>query len=249
MTVAAELEERISKCRKILDMDPNSQIFAALAEAHRRKGDLEKAFQICQNGLRIHPSYGSAHVVMAKINLDRGLYDWAEAEVKKAQEVDGTNRSVELLLAEIHLYKGEYQKAIKLLKRLWQTDPDNAHIKKLLDIAERIPAEQQAQTESKVAKSVAPTRVDRPVSAAQEPSPMPAAELSVTQVLQEALRLPNMSGALFINLEGLVVESEWRSDLNAELCGAAMADVSQFLNQELMNASFGHICKVLVETD
>ena len=63
-----EIEDRIAKCNKLLDANPNSQIFAALAEAYRKKGELDKAFRICQGGLRIHPSYGSAHVVMAKIN-------------------------------------------------------------------------------------------------------------------------------------------------------------------------------------
>ena len=87
MTTTVDIQDRISKCQKILETDPNSQIFAALAEAYRRNGDLDKAFRICQNGLKIHPSYGSAHVVMAKINLDRRLYDWAEIEAKKAAEL------------------------------------------------------------------------------------------------------------------------------------------------------------------
>ena len=103
MASLLELDDRISKCEKILDSDPNSQIFAALADAYRKKGDLEKSFRTCQNGLRIHPSYGSAHVIMAKVNLDRGLYDWAEIEAEKAVEIDGRTRSIELLLAEIYI--------------------------------------------------------------------------------------------------------------------------------------------------
>jgi len=89
MIDTAQIDDRISKCQKILEVDPNSQIFAALAEAYRKRGDLDKAFQVCQNGLWIHPSYGSGHLVMSKINLDRGLYDWAEIEANKAQDLDG----------------------------------------------------------------------------------------------------------------------------------------------------------------
>ncbi|RME27850.1 MAG: hypothetical protein D6800_04560, partial [Candidatus Zixiibacteriota bacterium] len=143
MTATAQLDERIAKCHKILQSDPNSQIFAALAEAYRKKGELDTAFRICQNGLRVHPSYGSAHIVMAKINLDRGLYDWAETEVQKAREIDGNSRAIELLLAEIQIYKGDFQNAIRLLKKLHESDPTNEHIAKLLDIAERIPREQK----------------------------------------------------------------------------------------------------------
>jgi len=246
MTVDVELDERIAKCRKILEQDPNSQIFAALAEAFRRKGELEKAFQVCQNGLRIHPSYGSAHVVMAKINLDRGLYDWAEAEVRKAQESDGANRSVELLLAEIHLYKGEYEKAIKLLKRLRQSDPDNGHIKKLLEIAERIPEEQKTLTGKSGPEADQPTRVVK--TAATPPAPAENDRLDTRGVLKKSLELPGLTGALFIDYEGLVVDAEWQSDMDQTVCGAALAEVNQFLNQELMKASFGRVGKVLVET-
>jgi len=245
MTLDVELDERIAKCRKILDQDPNSQIFAALAEAYRRKGEVEKAFQICQNGLRIHPSYGSAHVVMAKINMDRGLYDWAEAEVRKAQESDGSNRSVELLLAEIHLYKGEYEKAIKLLKRLRQSDPDNEHIKKLLEIAERIPEEQKSLTGGPDPKAEEPTQMTVAPPAVEAPR---VTRLDTVGLLVAALELPGVTGALFIDYEGLVVESQWQSDMDQTVCGAALADVNQFLNQELMKASFGRVNKVLVES-
>ena len=162
MTVAVEIEDRIIKCRKILESDPNSQIFAALAEAYRKKGELDKAFRICQGGLRIHPSYGSAHVIMAKINLDRGLYDWAEAEVNKAAEIDGRSRAIDLLLAEIYLFKGDYKSSVKLLNRLLQVDPENLQIKKLLDIALKIPEEQAVRIGSPVSASIEETQISVP---------------------------------------------------------------------------------------
>ncbi|MFQ5499976.1 MAG: tetratricopeptide repeat protein, partial [Candidatus Zixiibacteriota bacterium] len=154
MTDLAQLDERIAKCRKILDLDPNSQIFAALAEAHRKRGDLDDAFRICQNGLRIHPSYGSAHVVMAKVNLDRGLYDWAEVEGEKAAKLDGRTRAIELLLAEIFIYKGEYPKAVALLTKLHDADPDNDQIQKLLDIAQKLPEERTVRMSDPVMPEV-----------------------------------------------------------------------------------------------
>lgn len=242
MTVTADIDERIAKCRRILDQDPNSQIFAALAEAHRKKGELDKAFRICQTGLRIHPSYGSAHIVMAKVNLDRGMYDWAEVEVNKAIEIDGNSRATELLLAEIHIYKGEFGKAIRLLKNLHQSDPSNPQIKKLLEIAQRIPEEQKAmvrpetepvaQTEPPVAES--PAEPDEPLSAAG--------------VLTEAVRLEHLDGALLVDNEGVVVQSEWSVPFDASACGAAMAEVCNFLTQELARTPFGKTEAMLIES-
>jgi len=247
MTVDVEIENRITKCQKILDTNPNSQIFAALAEAFRKKGDLEKAFRVCQNGLRVHPDYGAAHVVMAKINLDRGLYDWAEEEVNRARATDGNNRTVELLLAEIYIYKGEYKSAIKLLKKLAEADPQNEHVRRLLEIAMKIPQEQAVMIGSPVTDQASSTVVvDR-----REPEPVPVkppTKLSKADVLRGTFGIDGIQGALFVNTEGLLIASEWQSQIDSATCGAALAEVINFLSQELMKVSFGRVNTVLVET-
>jgi len=246
MTVDVEIQDRISKCRKILEVDPNSQIFAALAEAYRKKGELEKAFSVCHSGLRIHSNYGPAHVVMAKINLDRGLYDWAEAEVEKARQVVGNTRAIDLLLAEIHLYKGNYQSAIKLLRKLSQHDPQNEHVRKLLDIALRIPQEQEHRLGTPVAAVVVQTDQATP-RPSETPSQGQSTRVTPLELLSEALRIPGTSGAMYINSEGLVMESQWQSEMDPAICGAAFAEVNKFLDQEQMKVSFGCVGTVLIE--
>ena len=245
MSDIAQVDDRIDKCQRILESDPNSQIFAALAEALRRKGETDRAFRICQNGLKVHPSYGSAHLVMAKINLDRGHYDWAEVEAKRAMELDGRTRAVELLLAEIYIFKGEFQSAIKLLSRLRDLDPDNPQIRKLLDIARRIPVEQ-----TKIMERSSPQEETRPVTASPKAAPAhPKSEtLSTKEVLSQGMAIAGVDGVLFLNSEGLVVESEWALDMDADTCGATLGDVGHFLERELVRSSFGMVEKVLIET-
>lgn len=251
MVPGADIEDRIEKCQKILEGDPNSQIFAALAEAFRRKGELDKAFRVCQSGLRLHPNYGSAHIVMAKINLDRGLYDWAEAEVKRAIDIEGNSRSIELLLAEIYIFKGEFVGAVKLLRKLHLADPGNDQIKRLLDIAQRLPEEQAAQLEPKSLRSgkiEIRGRHPEPSPVVTAPAtPKPATRLTSREVLEQAVVLPGIDGALLINFEGLVVESEWGTQLDATACAAAMAEVTKLANHELARTAFGRANAVLIE--
>lgn len=246
MTTVAELDERIAKCEKILQDDPNSQIFAALAESYRKKGELEKAFRVCQSGLKIHPSYASAHVVMAKINLDRGLYDWAEAEVRTAIDLGGRTRNIELLLAEIYIYKGEFNTAIKLLKQLKETDPHNEQIGRLLEIAQRLPEEQQRITEGvpDPEQTVIATNAEQQEQAPEEEQKV----LDNAGVVSEAISIPGVEGALFVNFEGLVVESKWMSSMDEATCGATISEIGNELNEQLINNSFGHIRAVLIET-
>jgi predicted regulator of Ras-like GTPase activity (Roadblock/LC7/MglB family) len=245
MINAVEIDERISKCQKILDVDPNSQIFAALAEAYRKKGELEKAFRVCQNGLRIHPSYGSAHVVMAKINLDRGLYDWAEIEAHKAADIDGLTRTIELLLAEIYIYKGEFSQAVKLLKKLNEADPRNDQIKKLLDLAQKIPSEQTQMAETSVKD-----RRDRSGQTDEVPvagESIQPVSLGVRDVIERAMAIGGVNGALLVNFEGLIVDSEWHLAMDSSMCSATLGDVSNVLSQDLVRSSFGNFTTVLIE--
>ncbi|MCK4605916.1 MAG: hypothetical protein KAU35_01335 [candidate division Zixibacteria bacterium] len=243
----AEIDERIAKCQKILDGDPNSQIFAALAEAYRKKGNLEKAFRICQNGLKINSTYGSAHVVMAKINLDRGLYDWAEAEAGKAAEIDGWTRATELLLAEIHIYKGEFSPAIRLLKRLHAGDPDNSQITKLLDIARQLPL-QQAQAMGEATFVERPDTGEPAGGDQQVKSVIPPAAASASQILEQSITIRGIDGALFVNCEGLMVESQWTMQMDANACGAIVGDIGEMLNRELVRSCFGGVHTILIET-
>lgn len=251
MLNTTELDDRIAKCEKILQTDPNSQIFAALAEAHRRKGDLETAFRVCHDGLKVHPDYGSAHVVMAKVNLDQNQYDWAEAEAMKAARIDGHIRSVDLLLAEIHIYKGEFEKAIKLLKRLLASDSNNVQIRSLLALAWKIPAEQEKLVPGN--QSFSTHEVQIPV-VQNDSQHVPAPEQFRSErpesavILQQAIAMPDVDGALFINEDGLIVESEWTLKSDAASCAAIIGGIGIMCNQELVQSSFGKVESVLIET-
>ena len=247
MTRTLELDDRIVKCQRILDEDPNSQIFAALAEAYRKKGELDKAFTICRNGLKVHSKYGSAHLVMAKINLDRGLYDWAEIELNAASEIDGNTRPIEVLFAEIFIYKGEFQKAINKLKKLHIADPTNEQVKKLLDIAKKIPEEQTVIMQSKKKNSV-PEISDEKIEVVKRVE-SPREPVSPQEIIESAVTIPGIDGSLFITFEGLIVDSEWSLQMNSELCAAQLVAIGNLLNNELKPKSFGEVRTILIETD
>lgn len=250
----SDIDERIAKCNKILEENPSSQIFAALAEAYRKKNDLDKAFRICQNGLKVHPNYGSAHLVMAKINLDKGMYDWAETEVQKAVELDGATRATDLLLSEIYIYKGDFNKACRMLEALHQADPNNDQIIKLLDIARKIPLDKDGAAPIGPGPLRPPEASPTPPAPKKAPAPAPVErmpkepELDYKQMFKSLVATPGIDGVLLLNADGLVIEAVWNVPGETDLVGALAVEAARYSTVQMRETGFGNLNSMMIET-
>lgn len=131
MLSVTQLDERIEKCLAILADNPHSQVFAALADAYRKRGEFGRAFAVCKSGLRHHADYAPAHIVMAKLYLHQSMYDDAIQSLKVAETQDGVTRASEHLEAEILIGMREFDRARALIDRLRTTDRGNPAVKEL----------------------------------------------------------------------------------------------------------------------
>jgi len=254
----AELDDRISKCNKILGENPNSQIFAALADAYRKKGKLDHAFRVCQNGLRVHPNYVSAHTVMARINLDKAMFDWAEIEVNKAITLEGNSFATDLLLAEINIRKGDFSKAVRILDKLEKLDPNNSQVKKFLELCERIPSESSQQIQPKSiqepppvsAEAITPnaksTVDDKPFEEPNKNAPQKD-NLEIDAFLDTIYKIPGLDGILLVNKEGLVAESRWPEDSAPDEFGAVVREIEATIQTQIGLTRFGTYENLLIE--
>lgn len=131
MITVAELDERIERCLSILADNPHSQVFAALAEAYRRRGEFGRAFSVCKNGLKHHPDYALAHIVMAKLYMHQRMTEEALASLQRAVEIDGPTRATDLLEAELHLTMRHATAAQAVINRLRAAQPKDPMVEEL----------------------------------------------------------------------------------------------------------------------
>ena len=68
-------------------------------------------------------------------------------EALRGIELEGNSHAADLLLAEIYIYKGEFARATRLLNKLNIADPQNQNVRKLMDIAAKLPLESAAKIE------------------------------------------------------------------------------------------------------
>lgn len=232
MQPGSHVEERISKCEEILSRNPKSVIFAALSDAYRKKGDLARAFHICGQGLKSHPDYAPGHLVMAKINMERGMYSEAERELALAVRTDGKTRATELLLAQILTKRGQIKGAKKILEKLRTSDPANELIGELL--------ESIRQKE----KSDKPSRAMAAVDERWRIEKVADLEDGVHCLKS----LPGVIGALVIGEDGSVLESKVKPELDPEVLAAVANSITGCVKNGISDVGFGEYAQILVET-
>ncbi|MCJ7459585.1 MAG: hypothetical protein MUP17_11395 [candidate division Zixibacteria bacterium] len=240
-----ELEERIDKCQKILSEHPDSQIFAALAEAYRKKGELDRAFEFCRNGLRNHPDYGAGHQIMAKINFDREMYSEAEKELLLAIKSDGRTRLTEQLLARIMTKRGEFKEAKNIVEKLLSTDKKNSTLKTLLEEVQKGLKEEKKE-KKREAVLMPPEETFR-----QEEKPVKIIDknLPFSEALFSLTSLPSLMAALVIGDDGLVRESRLKIDFDQESLGATGTQIFREIRENLPSINFGELHQFLLETE
>ena len=237
-----ELEERIEKCHKILSEHPDSQIFAALAEAYRKKGELDKAFEVCRSGLRNHPDYGAGHQIMAKINFDREMYSEAEKELLLAIKLDGRTRLTEQLLSRIMIKRGEFKEAKNIVEKLLSTDKKNSTLKTLLEEVQKSLKEEKKRGAVLMPPEETFRQEEKPVKIIDKNLPFSEALFSLTS-------LPSLMAALVIGDDGLVRESRLKIDFDQENLGATGAQIFREIRESLPRISFGGLQQFLLETE
>jgi len=231
MQLTAQMEERISKCEEILSQNPDSLVFAALSDAYRKAGDLSKAFHVCSQGLKLNPNYGPGRLVMARINLERGMYTEAEKELAWAEQADGRTRATELLMAQILIKKGQVRDARRLLEKIKSADPENQIVAELLDSIEE---------ESKAGRPGwdLMTVEDR-------------FRISKVIDLRDAMHylksLPGVLGASIVGQDGVMVESKLNPNLSPELVGAVTARITGCVGPGTSQIGFGQYRNVWID--
>jgi len=132
----------IEKYQMILQKDPNSQVFAPLAEAYREMGMMKEAEQIARIGVKRHPQFASGYVVYARIMKDAGRPEESLKLVQKAIELSPENLMAHNLQAEIYLQSKRPKEALKAFKMVLFLNPQSDRARKAVSKLESLTADE-----------------------------------------------------------------------------------------------------------
>ncbi|MBD3234311.1 MAG: hypothetical protein GF315_11365 [candidate division Zixibacteria bacterium] len=239
-----ELELRIEKCKKVLNSDANSQIFAALAECYRKKGELELALEVCSQGLSIHPDYGSGHFVMSKILFDMGNFKEAYEELMQAKSCDNPTYSMEMFECKLMVEMGNISKAQSKLKELRERDPSNSQIIAITETIKKDMHKAAGEKQAQEARRDIPEEVINQTAVSADNS---KDRTDVEKLIAFLNSFPNLVGfAVVEDSDELIAASGFEDE--SKLDKKSVSEMLTTINENLRKVNLGEMRNCLIET-
>lgn len=163
----SDIDQHIERYRRLLERDPNSRVFAPLAEACRKANRLEEALEIARTGVAIHPAYASGRVALARAQLALDRHDEAAGELVQAISHAPENALAHRLLGEARVQLGDRDGAFEAFARALALNPDDEEARQALVGIEPAPAPVVVET---------PAAPAAPQQAAEDPGTFAEAE-------------------------------------------------------------------------
>lgn len=248
-----------------LAADPTSLVYADLAEALRRRGDIDQALRVVVGGLTRHPEHADGLDCLGRIHADRGDLVLAREAWSRALALAPDHFGALKGMGFALFRDGDAHGAVAVLEHALAVRPGDEGARRALEVVLRMtgaapavpPAPPAAAAPTPVAPGAPPPPAAPPVEAPgalfPEPTPVPAAAAS-GDALPPVFR--GFEGAtadiLLFDDRGLVVAgglSGARGADVAALAAAGLAGVSTEASRTAQYLSLGVWSALVAEAD
>jgi tetratricopeptide (TPR) repeat protein len=132
MSTDPSVWDEIRRCEEQYERNPESLVFARLADAYRKAGEIDLALKVVEDGISRHPDYLSGYIVLGRCHTDLKRNGDAIAAFERVAELDPTNLVAIGSLAELTREGGDTDGARGWYTRLTQLDPLNDEATRVL---------------------------------------------------------------------------------------------------------------------
>ncbi|MCG8603935.1 tetratricopeptide repeat protein [bacterium] len=152
-----------------LQSNPNSLVFARLADAYLRSQQIERAMELCEEGTKLHPYYATGHLILGKCYLATKQYDQAEKEFKRVLLFDPKYLAAHKLYGDLMHEIGWANTCLNSYKKILQIDPlDETARLRLRELQDQVD-----QTQADATPDFEPPPVDDQTENLESVEPLP----------------------------------------------------------------------------
>ena len=101
MTTPDDHSDEIQRLEERGGLEPRTHTFARLADLYRKSGELDRALEVIESGLRHHPHYLNARLVHARLLRELGRSEEAVGAFERVLDIDSENLVAQAALAEL----------------------------------------------------------------------------------------------------------------------------------------------------
>lgn len=132
----------LQKYQAALSKDPNSKLFAPLAEAYRERQQMKEAEALARDGIKRHPAYVGGYVVLGRVLSDLKRYEEAAKCFEKAISIAPDNLLAYQILGECYLFLKRPKDALKAHKMALFLNPMSARSRQAVEKLEALSADE-----------------------------------------------------------------------------------------------------------
>lgn len=185
---------RLDELKRALTKEPASRQFLALADEHRRQGQVPEAISVLEKGLALDPSSVAGHVALGRLLQQSGRGESAIASFQTALRLDPQNLVALRQAADLFLAKGDKVEAIKRLKLFRGLSPGDREVNEIIrQLDEELAATAAPGPPSRASTGAAPHLTAEP---GVYPPPRPPSPFATGEIAVAPLSAPDAAGEI-----------------------------------------------------
>ena len=123
--MAGQKDALVQQWESRIKDNPRSLVFSRLADSYRKRGDIDRAINVCGAGLENDPTSLTGRIILGRCFLEQEKVKEAVEEFIKVVAADHRNQIALKMLADIYVRQGMNEKAGGLYSFLRSMDPHN----------------------------------------------------------------------------------------------------------------------------
>lgn len=177
--------EKVEKLEARVRHSPGAPAFARLADYYRVSGNVDKAINLCENGIRHNPTYATGHLLLGRCYYEKARIEEAAREFKTVLQIDCKNIFALKILGDISAQGGRREEAAGYYKVAADFDPFNPYIREVFRQFERFYKE-DGQLPIATEKEAAAEQEPEVAAPAEAAAPAPAASAASSETTAPA---------------------------------------------------------------